>query len=72
MQASQFSNNTKIWFPFLSSQDGEGKFENERERQAELMRLRLEKRKAEREGNFESAALVLGLAERNQASKEEK
>ena len=35
------------------------------------MRLRLEKRKAEREGNFESAALVLGLAERNQASKEE-
>jgi len=52
-------------------QDGEGKFEDERERQAELMRLRLEKRKAEREGNFESAALVLGLAERNQASKEE-
>ena len=36
------------------------------------MRLRLEKRKAEREGNFESAALVLGLAERNQASKDEK
>ena len=35
------------------------------------MRLKLEKRRAEREGNFESAALVLGLAERNQATKEE-
>ena len=35
------------------------------------MRLRLEKRRAEREDNFESAALILGLTERNLAAKEE-
>ncbi len=35
------------------------------------MRLRIEKRKAEREGNFEGAALVLGIAERNNAAREE-
>ena len=39
----------------------------ERERQAEITRLRLEARKAGREANFNGAALVLGLAERNRA-----
>lgn len=44
----------------------------ERERQAELARLRLEARKAGREANFDSAALVLGLAERNKAALEDR
>eukprot|EP00111_Clytia_hemisphaerica_P002852 TCONS_00008039-protein len=44
----------------------------ERERQAELARLRMEARKAERESNFDGAALVLGLAERNKAALEDR
>lgn len=44
----------------------------ERERQAELTRLRLETRKAGREANFNGAALVLGLAERNRALVDDK
>ncbi len=56
---------------FYLKQEGEGRLLNEKERQAELMRLRIEKRKAEREGNFEGAALVLGIAERNNTAREE-
>jgi len=37
--------------------------ERERERQAALARLRRDQRLAEREGNFDSAAMILGLAE---------
>lgn len=44
----------------------------ERERQAELARLRMEARKADREANFDGAALVLGLAERNKAAVEDR
>eukprot|EP00794_Sanderia_malayensis_P006079 gene6079-6782_t len=56
---------------FRQLQEDEGRYLNERERQAELIRLKMEKRKAEREGNFEGAALVLGIAERNSAAREE-
>ena len=64
-------NKVCIYQKFLFFQEGEDRFLNEQERQAELIRLKLEKRKAERESNFEGAALVLGLAERNQAAREE-
>ena len=37
-----------------------------------MARLRREKRQAEREEKFDSAALVLGLAERNRQSLEER
>jgi len=48
------------------------RFLSERQRQAELARLRREKLKAKQEDKFDSAALVLGLAERNQASAAER
>ncbi|XP_077983007.1 uncharacterized protein LOC144437842 isoform X2 [Glandiceps talaboti] len=52
--------------------DSEETLLNEKQRQAELARLKREKRKAQMEDNFESAALVLGLAERHQAAAEER
>ncbi|XP_038068700.1 trichohyalin-like isoform X2 [Patiria miniata] len=45
---------------------------SEKERQAELVRLRLELRKARGEDGFTAAALVIGLAERNQAAASER
>jgi len=39
--------------------------ERDLERQANLARLRREQRLAKREGNFNSAALILGLAKQN-------
>ncbi|XP_041457735.1 trichohyalin-like isoform X3 [Lytechinus variegatus] len=45
---------------------------NERERQELLLRLRREKRRAAKESNFDEAAILLGLAERNKANMEEK
>lgn len=48
------------------------RFLSERQRQAELARLRREKLKAKQEDKFDSAALVLGLAERNQAAAAER
>ncbi|XP_013408861.1 trichohyalin [Lingula anatina] len=41
---------------------------SERERQAELVRLRREAKRAGKEENFQNAALLIGLAERNQAT----
>ena len=38
---------------------------SEKERQAELIRLKQEQRRAKMEEKFGSAALMLGLAERN-------
>ena len=52
--------------------EGDDRQNHERDRQAELMRLRLEARKVGREANFDSAALVLGLAERNKAALEDR
>ncbi|XP_033123436.1 trichohyalin-like isoform X2 [Anneissia japonica] len=49
-----------------------GNYLSEQERQALLLRLRREKRRAEREDNFDEVALLLGLAERNKMSLEEK
>ncbi|EDO46860.1 predicted protein, partial [Nematostella vectensis] len=48
------------------------RFLNERQRQAELARLKRERLKAKQEDKFDAAALVLGLAERHQASAEER
>ena len=48
------------------------KFMSERERQSELARLRREQRRAQQEEKFDAAALVLGLAERNQAAAEKR
>jgi len=48
------------------------RFLSERQRQAELARLRRERLKAKQEDKFDSAALVLGLAERNQAAAAER
>ena len=56
----------------LYLQEEQDRQARERERQAELARLRLEARKAEREANFDGAALVLGLAERNKAALEDR
>ena len=42
------------------------RFLTERDRQALLVRLMREKRQAEKEGNFEEAALLMGLLERQQ------
>ncbi len=50
----------------------DAKFYTERERQAELARLRREQRKVKLEEKFGTAAMVLGLAERNQANLESK
>lgn len=44
----------------------------ESERQAELVRLRREKRLAERENDFEKAALMIGLAEKQQVEANER
>lgn len=48
------------------------RFLSERQRQSELARLRREQLKAKQEDKFDSAALVLGLAERNQAAAAER
>lgn len=45
---------------------------SERERQELLLRLRRERRRAAKESNFDEAAILLGLAERNKANMEEK
>ncbi|EDV29717.1 uncharacterized protein TRIADDRAFT_52404 [Trichoplax adhaerens] len=50
----------------------EGQAMSERERQAELLRLRLETRKGQMEDRFDTAAMMLGLAERNQAAANER
>lgn len=50
----------------------EGQAISERERQAELLRLRLETRKGQMEDRFDTAAIMLGLAERNQAAANER
>lgn len=46
----------------------QGQAISERERQAELLRLRLETRKGQMEDRFDAAAMMIGLAERNQAA----
>jgi hypothetical protein len=51
--------------------DGDGRFASERHRQAELARLRREERKARHEDKFDTAALVLGLAQAQKANLEE-
>lgn len=53
-------------------QEEQDRMAAEKRRQAELARLRREKRQAEREANFDEAALVLGLAERNRQNLEER
>ena len=53
----------------LRSRDG--LFASERSRQAELARLRREERKARHEDKFDTAALVLGLAQAQKANLEE-
>lgn len=53
-------------------QEEQDRLAGEKRRQAELARLRREKRQAEREANFDEAALVLGLAERNRQNLEER
>ena len=45
---------------------------SERQRQAELARLKRERRKAKQEDNFSTAALVLGLAEKQKAAVQER
>lgn len=53
-------------------QEQQDRFQSEKQRQAELTLLRREKRQAEIEDRFESAALVMGLAERNRQNLEER
>ena len=48
------------------------RFLTEKQRQAELARLKREQLKAKQEGDFYTAALVLGLAERNRMAVEER
>lgn len=52
-------------------QNKEGRFATERHRQAELARLRREERKARHEDKFDTAALVLGLAQAQKTRLEE-
>ena len=54
----------------LQGQDEQ--FMSERQRQAELARLKREKLKAKQEDKFSTAALVLGLAEKQKAAVEER
>ena len=48
------------------------RFMSERQRQAELARLKREKLKAKQEDTFSTAALVLGLAEKQKAAVQER
>ena len=54
----------------LQGQDEQ--FMNERQRQAELARLKRERLRAKQEDKFSTAALVLGLAEKQKAAVEER
>lgn len=54
----------------LQGQDEQ--FMSERQRQAELARLKRERLKAKQEDKFSTAALVLGLAEKQKAAVEER
>ena len=47
-------------------------FMTEKERQAELLRLRRQQKRAQQEEKFGAAALVFGLAERNQNAAQER
>lgn len=58
--------------PCVLTQEQQDRLQAEKQRQAELVRLRREKRQADMEGRFDSAALVLGLAERNRQNLEER
>ncbi|PFX16028.1 hypothetical protein AWC38_SpisGene19720 [Stylophora pistillata] len=55
-----------------SLQGQDERFMSERQRQAELARLKREKLKAKQEDKFTTAALVLGLAEKQKAAVEER
>lgn len=55
----------------LALRNKDGHFASERHRQAELARLRREARKARHEDKFDTAALVLGLAQAQKANLEE-
>jgi len=48
------------------------RFMSEKQRQAELARLKREKLKAKQEDKFTTAALVLGLAEKQKAAVQER
>ena len=48
------------------------RFMSEKQRQAELARLKREKLKAKQEDTFSTAALVLGLAEKQRAAAQER
>jgi len=48
------------------------RFMSEKDRQAELLRLKREQRRAQQEEKFGAAALVFGLAERNQNAAQER
>lgn len=54
-----------------SMRGADAKLSDERERQAVLTRLRREERRARQEGNFQQAAMVLGLAQAMQANLEQ-
>ena len=51
--------------------NNDARFAGERQRQAELARLRRDERKARQEEKFDTAALVLGLAQAQKANLEE-
>ena len=70
MLPSRFEQEKEALLRKLRGQDE--RFMSERERQAELARLKRERLKAKQEDRFDTAALVLGLAERNQAAAEER
>ena len=54
----------------LREQDA--RFSNERKRQLELAKLRREQRKLKQEDNFDTAAILLGMAKQERATREAK
>ena len=65
---SQFEEEKEALLRALRDQDE--RFGNERKRQLELAKLRREQRRLKQEDNFDTAAILLGLAKQERAAKE--
>ena len=52
--------------------DQDARFNSEKKRQLELAKLRREQRRLKQENNFDTAALLLGIAKQERAAREAK
>lgn len=67
---SQFEEEKEALLRALREQDA--RFNSEKKRQLELAKLRREQRRLKQENNFDTAAILLGMAKQERAAREAK